>query len=307
MGVPTATTALCLDVDGTLYRDGSVFVESVGYLPFVHPGRWSSDDRRAFRRIVGLVGRHYGGRWTERRWRTVLRAVDVLGRVGGPDVAVSTLDRLRAVRARVDAASGSERPSGPSSNAYDELRVSLLTEYGRAIGSHRREPLGTALREVLGRRVLVDDATADALRTVASPTVALALVTDMPATIAEAFADTLDAPVRAVAATRFETDPQGRFTGEFRTTDKAEALAGLLDRYDWERVVAVGDTVRDLRMRSVADQFVAVAGQGRIGAHLSKPYVTASGVDSEVVRETDTVYVPRAEPLGRVLRTVLPA
>jgi phosphoserine phosphatase len=136
--------------------------------------------------------------------------------------------------------------------------------------------------------------------------VAVALVTDMPTAVAEAFVDeALDAPVSAVAATQFDTDSGGRFTGDFRPVDKAGALRDLRDEHGWERVVAVGDTARDLAMCPVADQFVAVGGRGQIRAHIQSPDAVAGESDAETVRTAETVYVPCPASLGDVLRTML--
>jgi phosphoserine phosphatase len=286
-----------------------VFVESITYLPVVRPEQWSAADRRRLRRAVGLVGRYSGGRRTEWQWRAALRGVDILQQVAGTGVALSALDRLRRLQARSDDPTRSERSSAGASRTtagYDEMRAALLTHYGRAIATHRRDEHRTALRDVVRRCLPVDRATAAAVRDVAAAGVEVALVTDMPTTVAEAFVtEALDCPVRAVAATRFDTDATGRFTGDFHAVDKASALRQFREEFGWEHVVAVGDTARDLTMRPAADQFVAVGGRGQIRAHLQPPHVTAGESGAETLQAAETVYVPRAVPLGDVLRTVL--
>ena len=64
MSKSDSKTALCLDIDGTLYCGGSVFIESLSYLPFVQSGHWSPTDRHVLRQAIGLVGRYYGNAWT---------------------------------------------------------------------------------------------------------------------------------------------------------------------------------------------------------------------------------------------------
>jgi phosphoserine phosphatase len=127
----------------------------------------------------------------------------------------------------------------------------------------------------------------------------------MPAHVAKPFAETvLGVPTAAVAATRFETDGDGRLTGGVEPVRKGRAVTALRERHGWGRVVAVGDSVSDLAMREHAEQFLAVDGQGRIREELPE-HVTVRGTSRARSREAAVVYVPREQPLGEVLRAVL--
>jgi phosphoserine phosphatase len=299
---PPSVTGLCLDVDGTLYREGSVFIETVARLPYA-PVDWSAADRAALRRTVGVVGDYHGGRWTARRWRLTLGLVGLLGRVQGTDTAVAALERLRDLQARVD-----DPRSGPararSTADYERMRAAVLETYGAAVAGHRRSTLVAAVEDVLADGDPIDAPTAAAIRALAGPGLEVALVTDMPAHVAEPFAETvLGVPTVAVAATRFETDGDGRLTGGVEPVRKGRAVADLRERRGWARVVAAGDSAPDLAMREHAERFLAVAGQGRIREELPE-HVT---VDTARGRSgaADPVYVPTDRPLGEVLRSVL--
>jgi hypothetical protein len=303
-------TALCLDIDGTLYRDGSVFIESISYLPFVQSGHWSPTDRRMLRRAVGLVGGYYGNIWTEKRWQMTLRVVDILQRTGNNKLALSLLDTLRELQARLNSVITSEYSlNSPSTGNYNEMRISLLNKYAKAITTHHRADVRTAVENAISRCTLIDDTTATALEdiTTSLSSSELVLITDMPTLIAEMFAsEAIAAPVETVVATKFETDQRNRFTGEFQSINKSKMIKVLNKRYNWDRVIAAGDTVRDLEMQSTADQFIAVSGQGRIDEHLQEPYVTASKSNANPIDGSDNVYVPRDVSLGMVLRRAIP-
>lgn len=309
MSESPTTTALCLDIDGTLYRGGSVFIESISYLPFVQSGHWSPTDRRILRQAVGLVGRYYGNPWTEKRWRITLRTVDLLQRLGDGELALSLLDTLREVQTQINTVIDPKYTfNSPSTNSYDEMRISLLKKYAKAITTHRRGELRTAMKQALSRFALIDNPTAAALEDITTSTssVELVLITDMPATIANIFASkAIEVPIQVVVATKFETDQTGRFTGDFDSINKSRMLTALDEQHNWDHVIAAGDTVRDLRMQSTADQFIAVSGQGRINEHLQEPYVTVSESNPESIHESHDVYVPKEVPLGVVLRTVI--
>jgi phosphoserine phosphatase len=300
---PAPVTGLCLDVDGTLYRDGSVFIETIARLPHAAVD-WSAADRAALRRTVGVVGDYHGGRWTARRWRLTLGLVGLVGRVGGPDTAVAALERLRELQARVD-----DPRSGPardrSTADYERMRASVLETYGAAVAGHRRATLVEAVAGVLADGDPVDGPTATTLRELAGPRLEVALVTDMPAHVAEPFAESvLGVPTVAVAATRFGTDGDGRLTGGIEPVRKGRAVAALRERRGWSRVVAAGDSVPDLAMREHAGQFIAVGGQGRIREALPE-HAIAGETSERRLHGASVVYVPREQPLGTVLRSVL--
>lgn len=309
MSKSDSKTALCLDIDGTLYRGGSVFIESLSYLPFVQSGHWSPTDRHVLRQAIGLVGRYYGNAWTEKRWQITLRIVDLLQRIGTDEIALSSLDTLREFQTQLNSVIDPEYTfNSPSASDYDEMRISLLTTYAKAITTHHQSELRTAINDIISRCTLIDKTTATALEDIStsSSSLDIILITDMPTTIAETFAsEAIEAPIQTTVATRFETDQTERFTGEFHSINKSEMLTTLDEQHDWDRIVAAGDTVRDLRMRSIADRFIAVSGQGQINEYLQKPYVTATGSNPEIINNSRDVYVPSEVPLGVVLRALL--
>lgn len=291
---------LCLDIDGTVYREGSAFVEVLLRLPDA-PECGLAAERGRLRRALGTVGRYRGGWSTALRWRAALRAVDAVRTVGGERAASAALDGLRRFESRRKPRPGGDPAHGAA--AYKRMRESLLSRYGEAIAGEDATALRAATTRILRERRPIDPGTATTLAGAARAGVDLALVTDMPAHVAEPFAEAVvDAPVRAVRATRFGVDGAGRFTGSFDTVDKGEAVAALCERFGWERTVAAGDTVRDLPMAGPADTFVAVGGQGQLRESLSDPLVF--GTDSHD-SPPETVYVPRDQPLAAALRFAL--
>lgn len=298
---------LCLDVDGTLYRGGSVFVETLVHLPVAPRYAWTAADRERLRRAVGIVGAYQGRSWTAWRWRVTLRLVDEVRKIWGGDAATAVLRRLRGMQARLSEWAVTQQFSPQRSvEAYDVMRESLLETYGTAIAGHDRAALTPAVADLLTFLDPIDEETTMGLHDVGTAGVEIALVTDMPAHIAEPFAEVvLDVPVQAVVGTAFDTDTAGRFTGGFTAVEKQRAVADLREQYGWDHVIAVGDTRRDLAMRPLADQFVAVAGQGPIREELTAQCVVGDTTSPETLRTAEVVYLPRDQSLGTLLQVMV--
>lgn len=303
---------LCLDIDGTVYRGGSVFVETLVRLPDAPGCSFSATERARLRRAVGVVGRYAGGRATAWRWRGTLWLVDALRTVDGR-AAETVLDGLTALQGRLSG-DGTGRDGPRGTGTYEGMRRSLLRRYGSAVAGRDRAALRDGVAGLFDGRAPLDAGTASALSEAARSGVDVAFVTDMPEHVAGPFAEVaVDAPVRAVVGTRFETDAAGRFTGGFEPVDKRAAVDGLRDRHGWEEVVAAGDTERDLGMAAAADRFVGVGGRGRIRDALDAPTVVGGNPQARTEAPTsgsdasdgDVVYVPPGQSLGPVLRVVL--
>lgn len=78
---------------------------------------------------------------------------------------------------------------GRSVEAYDLMRDSLLERYGSAVAGHDRAELTAAVADVLAGLDPVDDETVTGLHEVTTAGADVTLVTDMPAHIAEPFAE----------------------------------------------------------------------------------------------------------------------
>lgn len=287
---------LCLDVDGTLRRDGSVFLETAVRLPEVLP--LSRSDRRHLRRALGAVGRYRGGRPAELRWRATLSVVDGL-RAIDPSLGAAALNRIADRRSSAGDRTGDDGPRG----SYDRMRRRLLRRYGRALAGHDREAVRAGAAAVLAEHRPIDDGIAG---TLGDLDVEVALVTDMPEHVAAPFAEVaLAREDAAVVGTRYGAEG-GRLVGSFESVDKGAAVADLRERRGWSRTVAVGDTERDLAMAAVADRFVGVGGRGGIRSALEDPVVLdpTTGRDDRVVDGATTVYVPPGASLATALRAV---
>lgn len=256
-------TGLCLDIDGTLYRQGSVFVETVAALS-VHSPLFGPQARASLREAVGIVGEFHGSRFTRWRYERTLRGLAVLRRRVGSAAAARAFDWLRAIRERVDGVSGDwERGADPAARAAFQQR--LLERYARAIAGQDSTHVAEAVRSVLSGLQPIDRGTATALSWLGDRGVDLVLITDMPSHVAEAFAETvIDVPVASVAGTTFRTDESGAFTGDYATIDKGAVVEDLVDDREWAYTLAAGDTERDAAMAPHVDTFLAVAGHGGV-------------------------------------------
>ena len=286
-------TGLCLDVDGTLYRGGSVFVEA---LPWLAGASWTrASDRAHLRATVGAVARHHGGRLRDVVTRGLLSGVDTLRAVGADQAAETALKTL----------SGLPTPSADGDTQSDQgrerLRERLLTEYGAAVADRPAAAVRRSLAAVFRKGPTepvpsLPTRLVTTLSDIAARGVDVALVTDAPAHVAQAFADSttgLDGIV-TVAGTQYDR-VDGVFTGEFTRIHKGDIISELADRRGWDRVIAGGDTVRDLAMAERADRFVAVEGHGDIRGRVA-PGDRAPGIEG-----TEAAFVPRGQRLSPVL------
>lgn len=280
------TVGVALDVDGTIYRDGSVFVET---LPWLAGADWTRPaDRAALRQAVTLVAGHHAGRVRATATRGLLSVADVVRATAGDtagDAALSVLTRLPS-------------PRSDGEGDRKRLRERLLTRYGTAIADRPVDAVERSVARVVGpapdgqARFRIAEPVAQLISDLRAEGVHVALVTDAPEHVVVPFAETFGG-VDSVAGTRY-TSRDGMFTGAFERIDKAAVVGRLCDRHGWDRVVAAGDTERDLAMARHAARFVGVAGHG--------------GLRETIAQQTDddasarTSFVARTDPLASVLR-----
>lgn len=254
-------TGICSDIDGTLYRQGSVFVEVLASLA-VQSTLFDPAARSRLREAVGTVGAFYGGSFARWRWEQALRGVAELRRRSSAETAARTLDVLRTVRERLDGVvPEADSRADPVARAAFQRR--LLTQYGEAIDGQDRAALSRAVRSTLRDVQPIDRRTGAALARLTGGGAEVALVTDMPSHVAEAFAHTVvDCPVASVRGTTFRTDDSGTFTGDYEPIEKGAVVETLVGTQNWEYTLAAGDTDRDAAMAPHVDTFLAVAGHG---------------------------------------------
>lgn len=323
---PGDRVGVALDLDGTAYRDGSVFVETMAYLA-VGASTLDLDDaaRQRLRTAVLEVARYRGGASTRRRWDWTLRALAAAGRLAGPELAGDALERLSRARrtrtrTRTTRGVGNGRPrragdthpphTGSSDEAaYAAMRRATLGGYCDVLAGRDRAPVERATGRLVRDRLPVDGRLRSALARVRGAGGEAAFVSDAPAHLVRAYAAGLtdDAPVRATA---LETD-EGRYTGEYDSVDKRAALAELRETRDWDYVVAAGDSAVDAGMASVADCFLAVEGQGdgrrRFGELDPVPLADPETLRRELGPDYRAVRVGPGEGVGDALVSVLRA
>lgn len=305
---PKSQIGVCLDIDGTLYRSGSAFVESLIRMPDAPNCSFTATERAQLREALGIVGRYQGGRATSWRWRFGLRLVDVFRALGMTVIAKRVLARLLAAQAWLDsvtpACGGDRTPKG----GYQELRMALLQQYGTVIAGHDSTTVTRSVKSLFQQLRPITPGIPAVCADAHRAGVSVALVTDMPDHVVKPYAETiLPGSVQAVVGTDFETD-SNQFTGTFDPVDKRAAVAQLRDRYGWEFVIAAGDTGRDLPMATTADHFIAVSGQGNIRTHLNDPVVLdTDGQSPPHVRDVAVSYVPPEQDLSGALRLILGA
>lgn len=290
MSSPPRATAVgfCLDVDGTLHRSGSVFVETLAHLGFCGELSLDADERRHRRDVIGTAVEYDAGTTARRRWGRVLRGLDALALAGGrplADAAVSGLERLRAAVSEDGTAPRrrAQRADGDGLD-YRTMQRRALDAYGRLIAGRRVEAVERAARAVVARHVETDPDVGTAVERLRAAGASVCLVTDAPAHAARAYARELSVPAGGVAGTRYHVDADGRYTGEYTLVDKGAAARRFRRSGDWERLVAAGDAVVDLPMGSPADLFLAVAGEGGLPAALDEPAGPAPPPTCDVVR-----------------------
>lgn len=281
----------CLDVDGTLHRTGSVFVEMLARLGYDDAMHLDSAERRHRRNVIGTVVEYGAGETARRRWGRLLWALDalaVLGAGGLAGAAVTAVERLRRL-----APQGVDRePRGTSAHLadgdggldYRRMQRRALDAYGEMIAGRRRRTVERAASEIVGSHVGIDPAVSRAVERVQAAGADVCLITDAPAHAARAYARELTGSEWGVAATRYHVDEDGRYTGEYTMVDKGAASRRLRSEAEWERLIAGGDAAVDLPMAEPADLFLAVEGEGRLLSALDAPAGPSPPADCAVVR-----------------------
>ncbi len=291
MSSPRRATAVgfCLDIDGTLHRSGSVFVETLAHLGFCGELSLDADERRHRRNVIGTVLEYDAGPAARRRWVRILRGLDALAVVGGrplADAAVSGLERLHEAVPDDPATAprrGAQRADGDGLD-YRTMQRRALEAYGRLIAGRRAETVERAARGIVTQHVETDPGVETAVERLRAAGASVCLVTDAPAHAARAYASELSVPAARVAGTRYHVDADGRYTGAFTLVDKGAAARRFRRAGDWDRLVAAGDAVVDLPMATAADLFLAVAGEGGLPAALDAPAGPAPPSSCDVVR-----------------------
>lgn len=292
---------LCLDIDGTLYRGGSVFVEA---LPWLAGAAWTqSTDRTHLRAAVAAVMRHYGGPLQEVATRGLLSAVDGLRVLGCNQTAEAALKMLSELSG--PNANGNGDTELYESREREHLRELLLSEYGAAVADRPVTIVRRSLATVFHHRrdgavPSLPDRLVTTLSEIATDDVGVALVTDAPAHVAQAFTEGTAELNDAVSVVGTQYDRvDGVFTGDFTRVDKGEVITELADRRGWDWVIAGGDTTRDLAMAQRADRFIAVEGHGDI-----RRWAETEGI-AETTRDTRATFVPHGQQLSPVLRQIV--
>lgn len=317
---PGDRVGICLDLDGTAYRSGSVFVETMAVLPHAPGFDPPEDDRRHLRRALSAVAAYSGGRTTAIRWELTMAALDALTAFGAAPVSRRLLARIvdrRAGRASEDGVDGAldepsrsaRPPVDPSS--YRRLRYRLLATYGAFLRGRRTTEIERLVEGVVDAHVPVDRPLQAVLERAGRETdVETYLVTDAPDHVARAYARKLTGDPDRVCATGFETD-EGRFTGAFEPVNKRRTIDRLRAERGWEYVVAAGDSAVDVPMATVANLFFPVCGQGDVDARFDDlvPILPTSieRLRGTLDRNRNAIVVPADEDLSRVLTTGLRA
>lgn len=297
--------ALTLDVDGTVHRHGSIFVETLALLPYAGDISLDEADRDILRDVLGSVAAYAGGDRSRRRWLGVLRICDVLAAAGlGRPVArlLAGLVRYRARRASASATAG-------DASDYREMQRRILDRYGTFLDGRRRDRVQGAFERVIERHLRVDPAVRRVIADLATVVdLDVVLVTDVPTHIARPYAALLGDEIDVVG-TDFATS-DGRFTGEYTFVDKGAAVDRLRTERRWGYALAAGDSANDLPMAAAADLLVAVAGRGNLIAELPPAYrsVEVSALRSGgLPADTDAVIVPRETSVADALRKTFAA
>lgn len=313
---PGDRLGICLDVDGTVYRSGSVFVETLAYLPYADGVTLTSAERRHRRTALLAVAAYHGGFATRAKWRCVLTGLDALRVVGGNTLferILATLARREADDARPDAETSPRPRPTPDPETYRSMRRTVLSAYADLLRGKRRRDVQRAVASLVERRCPVDPRLRTVLDRVTRETDAeLCLITDAPDHVATAYADELHGDELRVVGTSYETDAEGRYTGRFESVDKGDAVADLRTDREWDFVVAAGDSAVDASMADAANVFLAVAGQGGIEHRLDgRDPISLRGAEYDVRErlgpDRNVVRTPHDEDLASALRTTLSA
>lgn len=310
------SVGLCLDIDGTVYRSGSVFIETLAFLPYADGITLTPAERRYRRTALTAVAEYHGGFVGKTKWRGVLTGLDTLRAVGCPNLSETLLTTLARRRSdgqpRRDGPPPTRRTGTSAIDRYRKMREAILESYGSLLQGRRRSDVMSAVANVVDRRCSMDArlrATLDRVADCADTD--LYLVTDMPDHIATAYARKLRGVSQVVGVT-YHTDDADRYTGEFDRVDKGTTVSRLRAERGWEYVLAAGDSPGDLPMASEADCFLAVAGQSHLADHMSpsdtvSPCDSAATLHERLAPDRKFVRVPTEAEFGSVLETTLRA
>lgn len=280
-GVDAATPrrpAACLDLDGTVYPSGSVFVKCLVLHPWY--GEVDGPDAARLRRCVGLVAGYRYGASTGRRVEAALarlqslRDRDRLARGASLRLADGLLDATfadlpgRLARLAGRDRTGSERWRG-AAGTYAEMRDAVLSSYAAFLDGREVAAVERATRAVVDRHAAVDPAWRRLFDRLRAAGVTVYLVTDAPGHVGRAYLARAGGDADRVRATTFSTR-DGRFDGGFEPVGKATAARRLRRTGGHDLLVAAGDSAVDAGMRGAADAFVAVAGEGDVDRALDR-------------------------------------
>ncbi|WP_136690087.1 HAD family hydrolase [Halorhabdus amylolytica] len=297
--------ALALDVDGTVHRHGSVFVESLALLPYAGDISLDETDRDTLRDVLGSVAAYAGGDRSRRRWLAVIRVCDALAAAGLERPVARLLAGLVRYRARYASTSESAGDAGD----YREMQRRILDRYGTFLDGRRRERVERAFQRVLERHFRVDPALRRALADLATVVdLDVVLLTDVPTHIARPYAALLGDDVEVVG-TDFATI-DGRFIGKYTFVGKGATVDRLRAERGLDYVLAAGDSANDLPMAAAADLLLAVAGRGNLLTELPPEFrsIEVSAVRTTgLPADTDAVLVPRETSVADALRTTVTA
>ncbi|MFC7167559.1 haloacid dehalogenase-like hydrolase [Halospeciosus flavus] len=291
---------LCLDVDGTVYREGSVFVETMGYVQFSPLLDVAGDDRRALREALGAVATFRGGERARQTFSLAFRLLDAVQSVFGDGAAA------RALRWFVRAQHARTGSTDAESTDYREMQRTVLDAYGRFLRRRRPERVHAAAERVAEKWLPVDERFVS--RFDDDGTVEPFLVTDVPEHVAAAYAARLTGEPDWTAATTCSV-ADGRFTGDYSVVEKRAAVERLRETRSWEYVVAAGDSPVDREMADAADVFLGVegvSGDGPFTDDAEALALPADPVHVEAAMDANRpLVVPHDVPLVDALDAVL--
>jgi phosphoserine phosphatase len=269
-GATPRRPAACLDLDGTVYPSGSVFVKCLVLYPWY--GEVGAADAARLRRCVGLVAGYRYGESGRRRveaalaWLHALR--ERLPRAVSLRLADALLDATfadlpgRLARLAGTGRRGSERWRG-AEGTYAGMRDAVLSSYASFLEGRRVDAVERTTRAVVDRHAAVDPAWRRLLERLRAAGATVYLVTDAPEHVGRAYLSKAGGDAERVRATTFETC-ENRFTGAFEPVEKAAAARRARTAGEHDFLVAAGDSAVDVGMRDAADVFVAVVGEGDV-------------------------------------------
>ncbi|WP_435099341.1 haloacid dehalogenase-like hydrolase [Halarchaeum sp. P4] len=299
---PLEDVGFCLDVDGTVHRSGSVFVETLAALRAGDALPLDARERNDLGVALDAVAAYRGGARSQRRWRLAFGATDLLRRAFGGDAARS------AIAAVIAASASDHSTAAHDAAAYNEMQARTLDAYGRVLRGRDADAVERALRTTIPT-IPVDSAVRRTLREFVADGAAVHLVSDAPEHVVEAYAAGLTGRTGWTTGTRFER-VDGTYTGDYTLPAKGDVVERRRERGDWDFTVAAGDSESDRAMRDAADVFLAVGGQGSLAARVDADATlpASEAVLADVLnRSRPVVAVPSDVGLDTALRAVLEA